>query len=59
MYVNPVLPPAAPANECMLRCSLMADHTYELIDEACDIIKAMIDKVAEDKAAGKFDDIIL
>lgn len=45
VYLNPVLPPAAPANECLLRTSLMATHTYPLLDEAMDIIqKVMIKK---------------
>lgn len=34
VYVNTVLPPATPPNECLLRISLMATHTHELIDEA-------------------------
>jgi 8-amino-7-oxononanoate synthase len=42
VYVNPVLPPAAPANECLLRVSLMATHTRELIDEAVDIIEGVL-----------------
>jgi 8-amino-7-oxononanoate synthase len=42
VYVNPVLPPAAPANECLLRVSLMATHTEALIDEAVDIIEAAL-----------------
>jgi 7-keto-8-aminopelargonate synthetase-like enzyme len=42
VYVNPVLPPAAPAGECLLRSSLMATHTYALLDEAMDIIQAVM-----------------
>ena len=42
VYVNTVLPPAAPADGCMLRCSLMATHTKALIDEAMDIMQAVI-----------------
>jgi len=38
VYVNPVLPPATPATECLLRTSCMATHTTALIDEALDII---------------------
>ena len=38
VYVNPVLPPAAPEGECLLRTSLMATHTEDLLDEAMDII---------------------
>ena len=38
VYVNPVLPPATSPNECLLRVSLMASLTKELIDEAVDII---------------------
>ncbi len=39
VYVNPVLPPAAPADGCLLRTSYMATHTQSLIDEALDIIR--------------------
>ena len=42
VYVNTVLPPAAPADGCMLRCSLMATHTKALLDEAMDIMKSVI-----------------
>jgi len=38
VYLNPVLPPAAPQGGCMLRCSLMATHTEALLDEAAEII---------------------
>ncbi|MBO4331061.1 MAG: aminotransferase class I/II-fold pyridoxal phosphate-dependent enzyme, partial [Oscillospiraceae bacterium] len=42
VYVNTVLPPAAPANGCMLRVSIMATHTVEQLDEAMDIIQKVI-----------------
>lgn len=42
VYVNPVLPPAAPEGECLLRVTLMATHTEALIDEATDIIARVI-----------------
>lgn len=42
VYVNPVLPPAAPAGECLLRSSLMATHTEKLLDEAMDIIQKVM-----------------
>jgi 7-keto-8-aminopelargonate synthetase-like enzyme len=38
VYVNPVLPPAAPAGECLLRTSYMATHTKAILDEAMDIV---------------------
>ena len=38
VYVNPVLPPATPATDCLLRTSYMATHTEALLDEAMDII---------------------
>ena len=38
VYVNPVLPPATPPTDCLLRASLMASHTEALIDEAVGII---------------------
>ena len=42
VYVNSVLPPAAPADGCMLRCSLMATHTESLLYEAMDIMGRVI-----------------
>ncbi len=47
VYVNPVLPPAAPADGCMLRCSLMATHTKELLDEAMDTMKKVVGDIYE------------
>ncbi len=44
VYVNTVLPPAAPADGCMLRTSLMATHTEALLDEAMDIIRSVMVK---------------
>ena len=38
VYVNPVLPPATPAHECLIRTSYTATHTKELMDEAADKI---------------------
>ncbi len=42
VYVNPVLPPATPPGECLLRTSYMANLTTELLDEALDIIEKVI-----------------
>ena len=47
VYVNPVLPPAAPEGGCMLRTSLMATHTESLLDEAMDIMKNVLGKAHE------------
>jgi len=38
VYVNPVLPPAAPEGECIIRTSYMATHTKEILLEAANII---------------------
>lgn len=38
VYVNPVLPPAVPDGQCLLRTSYTATHTMQQIDEAADII---------------------
>lgn len=38
VYCNPVLPPACPEGQCLLRTSLMAIHTKALADEAADIL---------------------
>ena len=42
VYVNSSLPPAAAPHECLLRTSLMATHTHELIDEAVGIMKDVL-----------------
>lgn len=42
VYVNPVLPPATPATECLLRTSYMATHTETLLDEALDMIERVV-----------------
>ena len=44
VYVNPVLPPATPPGECLLRTSYMANLTTELLDEALDAIEKVIGK---------------
>ena len=43
VYVNTVLPPAAPADGCMLRTSLMATHTETLLDEAADVLQQVLE----------------
>jgi 8-amino-7-oxononanoate synthase len=43
VYVNTVLPPAAPADGCMLRTSLMATHTEALLDEAADVLQQVLE----------------
>ena len=42
VYVNAVLPPACAPGECLLRTSLMATLTEQLIDEAVGIIAEVI-----------------
>lgn len=42
VYLNPVLPPATNADECLLRSSYMASHTEPLLDEAMDIIASVL-----------------
>ena len=43
VYVNTVLPPAAPTDGCMLRTSLMATHTEALLDEAADVLQKVLE----------------
>ncbi len=47
VYVNPVLPPATPENECLLRASFMASHTEALLDEAMDKIASVMNSVSD------------
>ncbi len=49
VYVNPVLPPATPEGECLLRVSLMATVTEDLVDEAAEIIASEIKKLDAEK----------
>ena len=46
VYVNPVLPPATPPAECLLRTSYMATLTEPLIDEAVEIIGSVLGEEA-------------
>lgn len=46
VYVNPVLPPATPEGECLLRTSYMASHTPALVDEALDVIARVLNSPA-------------
>ena len=43
VYVNPVLPPATPMTECLLRTSYMATHTDSILDEAMDILGSILE----------------
>jgi len=45
VYVNPVVSPAVPAGDAIIRTSYTATHTPELMDEAMDIIKATFDQL--------------
>lgn len=38
VFVNPVIAPAVPDQDTMIRFSLMATHTFDQIDEACEKI---------------------
>lgn len=42
VYVNPVIPPATPKGECLIRVSLMATHTHEIIEKAVQIIASVV-----------------
>ena len=46
VYVNATLPPACALGGCLLRCSLMATHTPAQVDEAVDIIAAVLKELA-------------
>lgn len=43
VYVNPVISPATPVGQSLLRTSYTATHTKEMIDEASDKIKEVLD----------------
>ena len=45
VYVNPVVPPAVPDGQCILRTSYTATHTHEQMDYAAAAIKKVFDEV--------------
>jgi 7-keto-8-aminopelargonate synthetase-like enzyme len=45
VYVNPVISPAVPEGECLLRTSYTATHTREQLDEAIGIFKKVFASV--------------
>ncbi len=51
VYVNPVLPPAAPEGECLIRTSYMATHTEDILDEAAAIIHEVLSELPMDDKA--------
>ncbi|MGD9760932.1 MAG: aminotransferase class I/II-fold pyridoxal phosphate-dependent enzyme [Candidatus Izemoplasmatales bacterium] len=50
VYVNPVLPPATPEGECLIRTSYTSTHTKKLMDEAIAIIGDVLNHLPEDEA---------
>ncbi|MBO4392798.1 MAG: hypothetical protein J5800_00490, partial [Spirochaetales bacterium] len=44
VFVNAVLPPATAENECLIRTSLMANISKDLIDEAADKIAMVLER---------------
>lgn len=47
VFVNPILPPAAPNNECIIRISLQTDCSVEIINQAIEIIDATLKQIPE------------
>jgi 8-amino-7-oxononanoate synthase len=45
VFTNPVVPPAVPENSCLIRTSVMASHTEELLTRALEIFKQAGKKV--------------
>ena len=41
VFINPVVSPAVPKEDCIIRFSLMATHTYEQVDRAIEKITAV------------------
>lgn len=51
VYVNPVLPPAAPEGQCIIRTSYTATHTKKLMDEAALIIANVLKSLPQDETS--------
>ena len=50
VYVNPVLPPATPEGECLIRTSYTSTHTKVLMDEASSIIHDVLTSLPDTDA---------
>lgn len=44
VYANPVLPPATPPGQCLVRTTYTASHTKEILEEAADIIEKVFNE---------------
>ncbi len=51
VYVNPVIPPAVPEGQCLIRTSYTSTHTKALMDEAADIIADVLNTIPESEEA--------
>jgi 7-keto-8-aminopelargonate synthetase-like enzyme len=47
VYVNPVVSPATPVGQSLLRTSYTATHTPEMLDEAIVKIKEVLDELKD------------
>lgn len=54
VYVNPVVSPATPVGQSLLRTSYTANHTKEIIDEAVQKIKEVLSLLKDYKPKRKF-----
>ncbi|MCL1900844.1 MAG: pyridoxal phosphate-dependent aminotransferase family protein [Firmicutes bacterium] len=45
VYVNSVMPPAAPQGGCLIRVSLTSEHTEDVVEKALDIIEDVLKTV--------------
>jgi len=45
VYVNLMLPPATPAGESLVRCSISAAHTAQQVDQICEAFAALRQRV--------------
>ncbi|MBN2460818.1 MAG: aminotransferase class I/II-fold pyridoxal phosphate-dependent enzyme [Candidatus Cloacimonetes bacterium] len=39
VFINPIIPPAVPQNDCLIRCSFMSTHTRPQLERALDKFK--------------------
>jgi 7-keto-8-aminopelargonate synthetase-like enzyme len=42
VFVNPFVPPGVPEGHSLIRTSFMATHTFELVEEAADVISGAL-----------------
>jgi 8-amino-7-oxononanoate synthase len=53
VFTNPVIPPAVPEGECLIRTSYMATHTDEELEKVLDVFRSLYPRLQEMRNGGR------